>query len=199
MVKILHVASSARLEDSVSRELGGRLAAALAGAEGEIVLRDLARDPAGVVDSAWVAANFTAPEARTDSHAALLAGSDVLVAELKHADHIVIGAPMYNFSIPAPLKAWIDQVARARETFRYSEAGPEGLLKGKTAWLVVASGGVPVDGEADFVTPYLRHVLGFMGINDVRVIDASRWMFRTEAERAQVLDSAGAVGARAAA
>ncbi|MCH8491465.1 MAG: NAD(P)H-dependent oxidoreductase [Oceanicaulis sp.] len=183
MAEILHIASSARIEGSVSRELGGSLARTLAGDEGEIVVRDLARNPAGVVDENWTAANFTDPQARTDAHKAVLAGSDALVAELKAADHIVIGAPMYNFSIPAPLKAWIDQVARARETFRYTEAGPEGLLTGKTAWLVVATGGVPLGSGTDFVTPYLRHVLGFLGINDVRVIDASRWMFRDEAER----------------
>lgn len=186
MVKVLHIASSARLENSVSRELGGTLARTLAGARGEIVERDLARNPAGVVDDSWTAANFTDPQARTEAHKAVLAGSDALVAELKAADHIVIGAPMYNFAIPAPLKAWIDQVARARETFRYTEAGPEGLLTGKTAWLVVATGGVPLDSATDFVTPYLRHVLGFLGIKDVRVIDASRWMFRDEAEREAV-------------
>ena len=73
--------------------------------------------------------------------------------------------------MPPSLKAWIDQVARARETFRYSEAGPEGLLKGKTAWLVMASGGARLDSEADFATPYLRFILGFLGITDVRVID----------------------------
>lgn len=193
MVKVLHVASSALTEASVSRELGANLARRLAGPDGVIVERDLARDPAGVVDAPWVAANFTAPEARTDEHRSVLARSDALVAELKAADQIVIGTPMYNFAIPAPLKAWIDQVARARETFRYTEAGPEGLLTGKTAWLVVATAGVPLGSDSDFVTPYLRHVLGFLGIGDVRVVDASRWMFRTPADReavAQQVDSA---------
>ena len=89
----------------------------------------------------------------------------------------------HNFSIPASLKAWIDQIARARETFRYSEAGPEGLLKGKTAWIVAASGGVPLDSGVDFATPYLRQVLNFVGITDIRVIDATRWDFREEADR----------------
>ena len=131
-------------------------------------------------------ANFTDPAVRTDAQRETLSGSDVLVAELKAADQIVIGAPIYNFSIPAALKAWIDQVARARETFRYTEAGPEGLLTGKTAWLVIASGGVPMDSAMDFATPYLRHVLGFLGIVDVRVIDASRWDFRDVDDQAAI-------------
>lgn len=199
MAKVLHIASSALTEASVSRELGANLARRLAGPDGAIAERDLARNPAGVVDAPWIAANFTDPQARTDAHKAALAGSDALVAELKAADHIVIGAPMYNFSIPAPLKAWIDQVARARETFRYTEAGPEGMLTGKTAWLVVATAGVPQGSDADFVTPYLRHVLGFLGIKDVRVIDASRWLFRTDAEREAVAEAlAGATEAAAA-
>src|SRR5690606_6043276 len=79
---------------------------------------------------------------------------------------------IYNFSIPASLKAWIDQVARARRTFRYTEAGPEGLLKGKRAYIVFASGGVPLGSEVDFASAYLRHILGFIGISDVEFIAA---------------------------
>jgi FMN-dependent NADH-azoreductase len=99
-----------------------------------------------------------------------------LIAELEAADTIVIGVPLYNFGIPAALKAWIDLIARARRTFRYTEAGPEGLLKDKKAYLVVASGGVPVGSDYDFATGYLRHVLGFVGITDVTVIDAGQQM-----------------------
>ena len=97
---------------------------------------------------------------------------------------------MYNFSIPSSLKAWIDQVARARETFRYSEAGPEGLLKGKTAWLVMASGGARLDSEADFATPYLRFILGFLGITDVRVIDGMGWPFLEDDQKDAVRELA---------
>ena len=79
---------------------------------------------------------------------------------------------MYNFGIPSVLKAWIDQVARARITFRYTENGPEGLLKGKKAFVIVPSGGVPVGSEVDFATPYLRHALAFIGITDVEFIGA---------------------------
>ena len=183
---ILRIDSSARAEGSVSRELSALLAGALAGETGSVTVRDLSTQPVSQVDAAWVGANFTDPAVRTDAQRETLSGSDVLVAELKAADQIVIGAPIYNFSIPAALKAWIDQVARARETFRYTEAGPEGLLTGKTAWLVIASGGVPMDSAMDFATPYLRHVLGFLGIVDVRVIDASRWDFRDVDDQAAI-------------
>jgi len=111
----------------------------------------------------------------------VLAHSDELIAELEAADTIVIGVPVYNFAIPAALKAWVDQIARARRTFRYTETGPEGLLKGKKAYLVVASGGVPVGSDYDFATGYLRHVLGFVGITDVTVIEAGQQMMDGEA------------------
>ncbi|MAB09260.1 MAG: FMN-dependent NADH-azoreductase, partial [Hyphomonas sp.] len=174
---ILRINSSARKDGSLSRELSSLLADALAGETGNVVVRDLADRPVPQVDADWVGANFTDPSERSDAQRETLKGSDALISELHAADHIVIGVAMYNFSIPSSLKAWIDQVARARETFRYSEAGPEGLLKGKTAWLVMASGGARLDSEADFATPYLRFILGFLGITDVRVIDGMGWPF----------------------
>ncbi len=190
---VLHIDASARLAGSVSRELSARLADRLSkGAR--IVRRDLAVDPAPFVDEAWVGANFTPEEGRSPEQRAALAGSDALVDELEAAGDIVIGAPIYNFAIPASLKAWIDQVARARRTFRYAENGPEGLLKGKTAWVVIASGGTRLDSEIDFATGYLRHVLGFLGITDVRVIDAARWGAKSDEAKAEVyagIDAAG--------
>jgi FMN-dependent NADH-azoreductase len=98
------------------------------------------------------------------------------------ADVLVIGVPVYNFGIPASLKAWVDMIARARLTFRYTESGPVGLLRGKRAVLVVASGGTAVGSEIDFATDYLRHVLGFLGIDDVEIIAANRVMPRGEDE-----------------
>jgi len=187
---ILRIDSSARTEGSVTRELSDLLAQALAEQAGEVTVRDLTAQPVPHIDEAWVNANFTDPALRTPDHKQSLAGSDVLVAELKAADHVIIGAPIYNFSIPAALKAWIDQIARARETFRYTEAGPEGLLKNKTAWIVVASGGVPLESAVDFATPYLRQVMTFVGITDVLVIDASRWDFRNADDQAAIRDMA---------
>ncbi|PWE17449.1 FMN-dependent NADH-azoreductase [Marinicauda salina] len=197
--RILRVDASARVEGSVSRALSARLADRLAVPDGTVTVRDLAADPVPQVDAAWVEANFTPAEDRTDAQRAALAGSDALVAELQAADAIVIGVPIYNFSIPAALKAWIDQIARARLTFRYTENGPEGLLKNKTAWLVVASGGVAVDSPVDFATGYLRHVLGFVGIDDVRIVDASRWGALNDHEQQAVFDDVDGAERRAAA
>lgn len=172
-LKILEVQASARAEGSVSRNLTADLIGALEDRYGkaDITRRDLAQG-LPFVDEAWVAANLTAAEERTSTQHQILSRSDDLVAELQEADVIVIGAPMYNFSVPAVLKAWIDMIARARLTFRYTENGVEGLLKGKRAYVVVPSGGVPVGTPADFATPYLRHALGFVGITDVEFIGA---------------------------
>ena len=174
-LKVLEVSASGRHEGSVSRMLSTDLVGALEERHGtvELTRRDLSK---GVpfVDEAWIAANFTAPEERSDRQRAVLAESDALVAELKAADVLVIGSPIYNFGVPAALKAWVDMVARARLTFRYTENGPKGLLEGKKAYVIVASGGVPVDSAVDFATPYLRHALGFIGITDVEVIAAER-------------------------
>ena len=179
---ILRIDSSMRHDGSVTRALAGRLVARLtAEAPGaRVVQRDLA-EGVPLVDAAWIAANFTDPAERTPEQRAALALSDEMVAELRSADTLVIGLPVYNFSVPAALKAWVDLVARARETFRYTENGPEGLLKGKRALVVVASGGVPVGSEMDFATPYLRHALAFMGIADVAFIAAERVAVEPEA------------------
>lgn len=172
-LKILEVQASARGAGSISRELTTDLIAALEDRHGkaDITLRDLAQG-LPFVDEAWVGANFTPDEDRTSTHRQILSRSDDLVAELQAADVIVIGAPIYNFSVPAVLKAWIDMIARARLTFRYTETGVEGLLKGKKVYVVVPSGGVPLGSPMDFATPYLRHALGFVGITDIEFIGA---------------------------
>jgi len=174
-LNILEISASGRHEGSASRDLSAELVAALEDRHGAIRLkrRDLAK---GVpfVNEAWIEANFTADEDRSARHRETLAYSDELVNELKDADVLVLGVPVYNFSIPAVLKAWIDMVARARLTFRYTGNGPRGLLKGKKAYLVVATGGVPVGSAVDFATPYLRHALAFIGITDVEIVAADR-------------------------
>ncbi len=171
---ILRIDASMRHTGSVTRALTDKLVARLgAVAPGsQVTRRDLA---AGVplVDEAWIGANFTDPAERDDAQRAALADSDRLVAEIKAADTLVIGLPIYNFGVPAAFKAWIDMIARARETFRYAETGPEGLLVGKRALVVVASGGVPVGSAADFATPYVRFALAFIGIMEVEFISAA--------------------------
>ena len=180
-LKILEVAASGRNDGSVSRMLSADLVGALEERHGNVELtrRDLS-EGLPFVNEAWINANFTAAEERTAEQRATLAESDSLVAELKAADVLVIGVPIYNFGVPAALKAWIDMVARARLTFRYTENGPQGLLNGKKAYVIVASGGVPVDSAVDFATPYLRHALGFIGITDVEVIAAEQLNSRAE-------------------
>lgn len=180
-LKVLEIAASGRNEGSVSRMLSADVVAALEERHGSIELtrREL-KDGVPLVDDAWINANFTPAEERSAAQRATLAESDALVAELKVADVVVIGAPIYNFGIPAALKAWVDMVARARLTFRYTENGPQGLLDGKKAYVVIASGGVPVDSPVDFATPYLRHALSFIGITDVDVIAADRLNSRSD-------------------
>jgi len=173
--RVLAVNASGRSAASVTRQLSRDLIAALDDRYGnvEVSSRDLA-DGVPFVDQAWIEANFTPVELRSAEQREALAYSDSLVEELQQADAVVIGAPIYNFSIPASLKAWIDMIARARLSFRYTENGPEGLLKDKKAYIVVASGGVPVGSPVDFATPYLRHVLSFVGITDVEIIAAEK-------------------------
>ena len=174
-LQVLSISSSGRHDGSVTRALSADLTAALEARYGTIQLthRDVGTG-LPFVDAAWIEANFTPDENRTQQHLDTLALSNELVEELKAADAIVIGVPVYNFSIPAALKAWIDMVSRARLTFRYTENGPIGLLEGKTAYVVVATGGVAVGSPLDFATPYLRHALEFLGISDVKVIAADR-------------------------
>lgn len=178
---VLHIDASARHQDSITRALTARIVARLGDAE--IIRRDL--DTAlPIIDETWVGANFTPADARTEAQKDTLTLSDTLLGELLRADTVVIGTPIYNFALPANLKAWVDMIARAGESFRYTENGPEGLLTGKRAILVVASGGTALDSDADFATPYLRFVLNFVGITDIEVIAADRMALDPDSTRA---------------
>ncbi|MEM9733529.1 MAG: NAD(P)H-dependent oxidoreductase [Pseudomonadota bacterium] len=170
MGTILHIDSSGRYDGSFSRKHSAALAEKLSASHGtQIVYRDVAKG-IDFVDEAWIGANFTAAEERSDEQKQRLALSDTLIDEVKNADHIIIGSPIYNFSVPAALKAWIDQICRAKVTFKYTENGPEGLLKDKTVWLVMSSGGTALESEIDFATGYLRHDMHFIGLSDVRLV-----------------------------
>jgi len=168
----LHIDSSARRQNSVTRDLSARIVAKFGG---PVIRRDLSEALPQVTED-WVNANFTPADQRDTTQTDTLALSDRLVQELKDADTIVIGLPVYNFGIPSALKAWIDLVARAGVTFKYSETGPVGLLEGKRAILAVATGGTQVGSDIDFATGYMKHVLGFIGIHDVEVVAAERIM-----------------------
>ncbi len=179
---VLHIDSSARSENSVTRSLSAEITARLS--PEHVIRRDLAA-PLPLLDEAWVDANFTPADQRSDAQKALLAQSDALIAELKQADTIVIGTPIYNFSVPSTLKAWIDLVARVGVTFRYTETGPIGLLEGKRAIIAVASGGTQAGSDIDFATTYLRHVLGFIGITDVALVAADQLSMDAEGSMAR--------------
>lgn len=186
---ILHINSSGRLSGSVTRDISTQLVTHLQQQGSPLVQRDLA-EGIPFVDENWITANFTDPEQRSETQQNALRFSDELIAELQQASHLVIAAPIYNFSVPAVLKAWIDQIARAKVTFRYTENGPEGLLTGKKAYLVIASGGVPLGSEVDFVSPYLKQVMGFLGIDDVTIINANELgQAANEAEVAEKLSA----------
>ena len=136
-------------------------------------MRDLAENPPPHIGADFVGGISTGPEQRTPEQARALALSDVFIDEMMAADVILFAVPMHNFGPPSTLKAWIDHVVRAGRTFSYSEKGREGLLKGKRAILVVARGGVYSNGPAkplDFQEPYLRTVLGFIGITDIDIV-----------------------------
>ena len=175
----LRIDASARKTGSTTRALTDQVIAKLAPAS--IATVDLLETPVPQIDEAWIGANFTPAADRTDAQNARLALSDTLVGQLVAADTIVIGLPIYNFGVPAALKAWIDHVARAGLTFQYTADGPRGLLTGKTAVLVIASGGTAIGSGIDFATDYMKHVLGFLGIEDVTVVGADRMVVDPEA------------------
>lgn len=170
MTKILRIETSARKAGSFSRQLTESIIARFPDAD--VTTRDLAGG-LPVISEEWVGANFTPEADRSDAQRDVLALSDELIAEVKAADVLVIGLPIYNFSAPAAFKEWVDQIARAGVTFSYTENGPVGLLEGKRAIVAVASGGVPLGSDYDHATPLVRQVLGFIGITDVEFIGAT--------------------------
>lgn len=173
-MNILHITSSVRGADSESSRVTqlvlDKLLAANPGAT--VVRRDFGAQPHPLLDGAAVGALFTPAEQRSASQAARVALDDVLIAEAQAADVIVIGAPMYNFGMPAQLKGWFDAIARSGVTFRYTATGPEGLLKDKKVYVATARGGVyPPD--ADPQVPHLRMLLNFLGLSDHTFIYSS--------------------------
>jgi len=172
-MKILRIDSSARYQDSVSRQLTDELIEKLKEkhTDASVTVRDVAKG-LPFVDEAMVTAYNTPDEARTQEQQKILQPSNELAEELQSADTIIIGAPIYNFSVPASLKAYIDLVARAGLTFAYTSEGPKGLLPDRKTYLVVTSGGTPVGSDIDFTSTYLKHVLSFIGITDVEIFAA---------------------------
>jgi FMN-dependent NADH-azoreductase len=169
---------SSPLETSVSRELTREFVKTWKAAhpDGTVIYRDLALGALKTLDAQWIFSSFTPGPARTAEQKQVLAVSDELIAELERADEYVIGVAMHNFTIPGTLKLWIDQVLRKGETFDYGSTGPQGLLVGKKATVLVATGGVydlgTPSGAYNFIEPYLKTILGFIGVKDVTFVTA---------------------------
>lgn len=174
MMNILQINASARSEGAQSTRLAQRVAERLKERHphAELRVRDLALNPVPEMDEAALQALFTPAEQRTPEQAERVAINDGLIEELQRADVIVLGVPMYNFTISSQLKHWIDAVARAGVTFRYTESGPEGLLQGKVVHAALARGGYYRGTDKDTQVPYLKAVLGFLGLSDVRFVYA---------------------------
>lgn len=175
MTTLLHLSVSPRADASQSRRAGERLLALLSRRHGPLTVieRDLAADPLPHLDGAVAEASLTPEAARTPAHHAALALSETLIGELEAAQLVLIDTPMHNFTVPSALKAWIDHVVRPNRTFRSTPAGKVGLLCDRPVLVAVACGGPFHDGpgsQQDFLTPYLRYVLGSVGITQVEVL-----------------------------
>ena len=201
MSTILVIDSAATGDASVSRTLVREAVDALkSGGATEVLYRDLDAAPIPHLTNDTVAGVRAQPASESEHAARAL--SDTLIAELRAADTIVIGAPMYNFSVPTTLRSWFDHVLRAGETFRYTEQGPQGLLSGKKVIVVESRGGLYSEGAAaayDFQEPYLRHLLGFIGLTDVTFVRAEKLGFGPEARDAAIAATTASLKATAGA
>ena len=189
----LRIDASARKTGSTTRSLTDQVIAKRP--RDVLQTLDLLDTPVPQIDETWIGANFTPAADRTEAQNDRLALSDKLVGQLVAADTVVIGLPIYNFGVPASLKAWIDHVARAGVTFHYTAEGPRGLLKNKKAILVIASGGTQIGSDIDFATDYMKHVLGFLGIEDVTVVGADRMVVDPDAALAAATAQVDALAA----
>ncbi|MGK4568602.1 FMN-dependent NADH-azoreductase [Flavobacterium sp. 3HN19-14] len=177
MKKILHIITSPRGEQSASTQLSNAVVAKLLAEnpDSEVISKDFSSTSLPHMEGTLVTSYFTPAATHSPEHKAAIANSDVAIAELKEADFIVIGIPMYNFGVPSTLKSWIDHIMRAGHTFSYGENGSVGLVENKKVYLAIASGNVYSHGkytDYDFIAPYLRAVLGFIGITDITVFRA---------------------------
>ncbi|MEN9538419.1 MAG: hypothetical protein RLZZ126_654 [Pseudomonadota bacterium] len=173
-MNILQINASARREGANSTRVANSVVARLKALDPQarVTLRDLAATPHPVLDEAALGALFTPAAQRTPEQMARVALDDALIAEVQAHDTLVLGMPMYNFGVPAQFKNWADAIARAGTTFRYTEKGPEGLLTGKKVYVALARGGLYRGTANDSQVPYLKTLLGFLGMTDVSFIYA---------------------------
>lgn len=184
-MNILQINSSARGGNSHSTRLAGEIVARLQSIEAgaRLSVRDLGQTPHPALDEKALQALFTPAEQRTPEQAARVALDDALIAEIQAADAVVLGVPMYNFGVTAQLKNWIDAIARAGVTFQYTDKGPEGLLKGKKVYVALTRGGQYRNTPTDSQVPYLKTVLGFLGLTDIEFVYAEGLAMGPEAEQ----------------
>ena len=199
MTTILQLNNSIFGEDGQSSRLADQFVARYRerSPETRVIRRDLGAEPVPHLTAARFGAALTAQDERTGEQARDAAIADTLIEELEAADLLVIGAPTYNFHVASTLKAWIDHVARAGRTFRYTANGPEGLLSNKTAYVFLTSGGQYTGTSMDFEAPYLRHFLGFLGIGDVHITRAEGLAMGEETKARAIADAQGRVEALA--
>ncbi len=189
MKKILHIISSPKGENSLSIKLGNAIVDKIKEANpgSTLHVRDLTKEPFPHLEEATLTAFYTPADNHTPENKEAVKHSNQAIAEIMDADIIVIGAPLYNFGIPSSLKAWVDHIARANVTFKYSEAGAEGLIKDKIVYVAIASGAIYSNGPMqpyDFVAPYLKSLLGFLGMTDLKVFRAEGTAYPGQAEAA---------------
>lgn len=161
--------------------------------DGRVITRDLASDPVPHLTAERFQAFLSQPDARTETQRAVNEYSDALIEEIENADTLVFAVPMYNFSVPSTLRAYFDHIARAGVTFRYTANGPEGLLKGKKAYVFITRGGFYAD-AADTQTPYLKQFLGFIGITDVSFVFAEGLSLGEESRDKSLSQAHDAIG-----
>lgn len=191
MISILQVDSSPRSDRSISRKLTKQFVQTWQSydPEGVVTYRDVGRFSIPPIDEDWIAAAFTPPEQLTSNVKTALTISDQLIDELLAADFLVFGIPMYNYSVPANFKAYIDQIVRVRRTFTVDSDGYKGLVDGKKAVVITTRGGSYAGGPLDFQEPYLRAVFEFIGITDIAFIHAENLAMGAE-ERQSAITSA---------
>ena len=174
MKTLLQIRSSIFSNDGQSSRLAERFVARWRASNpgGKVIVRDLAKEPIPHLDAARFGAFLVKPEERTPAQQAVVDYSDALIGELKRADVVVLGLPMYNFGVPSTLKAYFDHVARVGETFKYTEKGPVGLLTGKKVYVFAARGGMYAGTPNDTQTPFIRIFLSFLGMSDIEFVYA---------------------------
>ncbi|WP_024852085.1 FMN-dependent NADH-azoreductase [Hydrogenovibrio kuenenii] len=194
MSTLLRIDSSALTQGSNSKHLAEQYQKQWLAThpQGNIIHRDLAMQPPEHLSEAMIGAMYTPAESRSVEQQAALSDSDLFLNEVKLADTLLISMPMYNFGIPSSLKAYLDHIIRVGESFTYTEDGPKGLLKNKNAVIILTSGGNYTESpykQFDHVTPYLKTALGFIGLEDIKVVIAPN-MAKEETARQQALNNA---------